>query len=211
MLLFVEGIVRIQNILLDCNNEFRVLGCSLGDLIGNTGKKHLWDKREKSQIDVIVLHYISAAATCPLSPYDLGAILKIFCDYGVSSHFLIDRQGVVFRLVPEAEKAWHCGGSLMPAPDLRINVNEFSIGIELMATAQSGFTDLQYDSAVRLSLFLEQHFNVEFSYVGHDTIAGPEAVELGLRKELKVDPGSLFDWNLFRNNLSVLRSSIFAD
>jgi N-acetyl-anhydromuramyl-L-alanine amidase AmpD len=99
----------------------------------------------------------------------------------------------------------------MPAPDLRINVNEFSIGIELMATAQSGFTDLQYDSAVRLSLFLEQHFNVEFSYVGHDTIAGPEAVELGLRKELKVDPGSLFDWNLFRNNLSVLRSSIFAD
>jgi N-acetyl-anhydromuramyl-L-alanine amidase AmpD len=154
-----------------------------------------------------VLHYISASVTCPESPYDLGAILKIFTDYGVSSHFLISRQGEIFRLVPEQEKAWHCGGSCMPAPDLRKNVNEFSIGIELMATAESGFTALQYDAAAWLSVYLEKIYNKTFNYVGHDTIAGQEAVRLGLRKDLKVDPGCLFDWNLFRRKLSIIRSS----
>lgn len=196
----------IQNILLDSENEFRIQGTTLGELIRNAGKNHLWGVRENRLIDVIVLHYISAVAVNPVSPYDLGAILKIFPDYGVSSHFLISRQGDVFRLVPEQEKAWHCGGSLMPAPDLRKNVNEFSIGIELMATAESGFTVLQYDAVAGLSAYLEQIYSKIFTYVGHDTIAGQEAVGLGLRKDMKVDPGGLFDWDLFRKKLSIVRS-----
>jgi N-acetyl-anhydromuramyl-L-alanine amidase AmpD len=198
--------VRIQNVLLSCTNEFRVQGIALGELIRNSGKDQLWAIRENGLIDVIVLHYISAAVTYPQAPYDLGAILKIFSDYGVSSHFLIDRQGNIFRLVPEQKKAWHCGGSCMPAPDSRINVNEFSIGIELMATADSGFTALQYDAVVGLSAYLEQIHNKIFTYVGHDSIAGQEAVGLGLRNDLKVDPGCLFDWDLFRKKLSIVRS-----
>jgi len=198
--------VRIQNILLNCNNQFQVQGIALGDLIRNSGKNHLWTMRENGIIDVIVLHYISAALTSPREPYDLGAILKIFSDYGVSSHFLITRQGDIFRLVPEQQKAWHCGGSCMPAPDLRKNVNEFSIGIELVATAESGFTAPQYDAVAGLSAYLEQIHNKSFTYVGHDTIAGQEAVGLGLRNDLKVDPGSLFDWDLFKNKLSIERS-----
>lgn len=198
--------MRIQNILLDNNNEFRVQGTPFGEFIRNSGKEHLWAARERAYVDVIVLHYISAAVTNPQSPYDLEAILKIFPDYGVSSHFLISRQGEIFRLVPEAQKAWHCGGSCMPEPDSRRNVNEFSIGIELMGTAGSGFTDLQYDAAVGLSGYLEQKYNMEFRYVGHDEIAGGDAVAMGLRKDLKVDPGNLFDWCLFRGKLAVIRS-----
>lgn len=46
----------------------------------------------------------------------------------VSSHYVIDDQGIVTRLVPESKRAWHAGQS---AYDGRGDVNSRSIGIEL--------------------------------------------------------------------------------
>jgi N-acetylmuramoyl-L-alanine amidase/AmpD protein len=48
----------------------------------------------------------------------------------VSAHYTIDRDGTVASHVPEQERAWHAGASRMP--DGRENVNDFSIGIELV-------------------------------------------------------------------------------
>jgi N-acetylmuramoyl-L-alanine amidase len=48
----------------------------------------------------------------------------------VSSHYTIDRDGTVVSHVPETERAWHAGISRME--DGRTNVNDFSIGIELV-------------------------------------------------------------------------------
>jgi N-acetyl-anhydromuramyl-L-alanine amidase AmpD len=45
-----------------------------------------------------------------------------------------------------------------------------------------------------------------FTYVGHEHIAGMDAVNAGLRKQAKTDPGPLFDWNGFRENLKNLRA-----
>jgi AmpD protein len=103
--------------------------------------------------------------------------------------------------VPEAMKAWHAGGSIMPSGDDRTGVNEFSIGIELAATATSGFTAKQHDALVRLCLDMEQRYFRTFVYVGHEDIAGARAVTRGLRKDIKVDPGALFDWSNFRMRL----------
>ena len=91
-------------------------------------------------MDVVVIHSICAEALMPEDPFDSRWILKIFCDQGVSSHYLIERNGTVLGLVPEEMKAWHAGGSIMPEPDNRHGVNEFSIGIELTASASSGYT-----------------------------------------------------------------------
>ena len=48
----------------------------------------------------------------------------------MSSHYTIDRDGTVASHVSEEERAWHAGVSRMD--DGRTNVNDFSIGIELV-------------------------------------------------------------------------------
>lgn len=48
----------------------------------------------------------------------------------VSAHYTIDRDGTVVSHVAEQNRAWHAGESRMK--DGRANVNDFSIGIELV-------------------------------------------------------------------------------
>ena len=193
--------MNINECLLDAENGYPVdpveVPATIGSLIASSGKKRLWDDRAGGidAIDTIVIHYMSAAAVSPDDPYNLSRLLKIFCDYGVSAHYLIARDGEVCRLVPEEMKAWHAGPSIMPEPDNRTGVNEFSIGIELAATESSGFTDAQYETLNGLCADIEERRRKKMVYVGHDMIAGERAVALGVRKEPKVDPGPLFDWS----------------
>jgi N-acetylmuramoyl-L-alanine amidase len=51
-------------------------------------------------------------------------------DTQVSAHYTIDRDGTVVCHVAEEMRAWHAGQSTMQ--DGRTNVNDFSIGIELV-------------------------------------------------------------------------------
>jgi len=191
-----DNIMNIKECFLDDENDYPVETATIGSLIAASGKKHLWDERAGGVgIDTVVIHYMSAVAAAPEDPYNLGRLLKIFCGYGVSSHYLITREGDVYCLVPEEMKAWHAGPSIMPAPDNRTGVNEFSIGIELAATESSGFTGAQYEALNSLCVDIEERRRKKMTYVGHDMIAGERAVALGLRKEPKVDPGPLFDWS----------------
>jgi N-acetyl-anhydromuramyl-L-alanine amidase AmpD len=197
--------VKVTACLLDTGNGLLSGEGTIGALVAASGKEHLWEERRGTAIDVVVVHYTSAAALVPAAPFAKESVLKIFCDYGVSSHYLIGRKGGIDRLVPESMKAWHAGGSIMPEPDNRQAVNEFSIGIELMATAASGFTPSQYSSLSQLCRDIEQRYSRRFLYVGHDQIAGDRAVSLGLRSDKKVDPGALFDWRRFLAELEAER------
>ena len=192
---------------LDADNPLRAGNSSIGRLVAASGKRHLWGERGGAAVDTVVVHYTSAIAVAPEEPFRKELLLKLFCDYGVSSHYLIGRKGGIDRLVPEEMKAWHAGGSIMPEPDNRRAVNDFSIGIELAATAASGFTAPQYRSLARLCADIEQRNGRMFSYVGHDQIADERAVTLGLRKEKKVDPGALFDWKRFFADLEQKRKT----
>lgn len=186
---------------LEEKNETAVGTVTIGQLIKKAGKKKLWSDRDSGVVDTVVIHYMSAVALQPEDPYNTETIIGIFCDYGVSSHFFIDRTGLCHQLVPEEKKAWHCGGSIMPPPDNRKNVNDFSLGIELLATDKSGFTQQQYTALSCLCRHLEASFGKKMTYVGHDQIAGQRAVDLGLRRDCKIDPGPLFDWNRFNEML----------
>jgi len=189
--------VNIRKCLLDACNDYPAGASAIGAMIESSGKKHLWDERSggADAVDTVVIHYMSAIDAAPDDPYNIGQLLKIFCGYGVSSHYLIDRGGEIYNLVPEEMKAWHAGPSVMPEPDNRTGVNEFSIGIELAATRDSGFTEAQYGSLRVLCADIEARRRKKMVYVGHDMIAGERAVALGLRKEPKIDPGPLFDWS----------------
>lgn len=193
--------MKIIEMLLDINNSYQVLGVPVKERIKSSGKSCLWNERGDAKVDTVIIHYISAVEVTPKTPFDLDQIIKIFCGYGVSSHYLISRRGKVYRLVPEEKRAWHCGGSIMPEPDNRKGVNDFSIGIELMAIAGGAFTNSQYKALCGLCIQIEKRYGKKFNYAGHDQIAGERAVALGLRKDCKVDPGPQFDWGRFRKGV----------
>jgi N-acetyl-anhydromuramyl-L-alanine amidase AmpD len=152
-------------------------------------------------IDTVVIHYASGINVDPDRWDDPALVRSIFTRYGVSAHYLIGRDGHVYKLVNEHDIAWHAGGSIMPGNDGRRNVNRFSIGIELIATATSGYTDAQYDALTQLIHGIRQRYPIR-NLVGHDQIAGKRAVQLGLRKDVKPDPGPLFDWQRLRDALA---------
>ena len=150
--------MKVMQCLLDVNNKMIIKNATVSEGIAQQDKNYLWGDRESGIIDTVVFHYISALETNPGNPYRIESVLKIFITYGVSSHYLINREGDIYQLVPEDKRAWHCGGSIMPEPDLREGVNEFSIGVELVATGDSGFTDAQYDSLVSLCQDIEKRY-----------------------------------------------------
>jgi N-acetyl-anhydromuramyl-L-alanine amidase AmpD len=180
--------------LLDIHNPLEIDGVSVSAMLRKVHREHLWDDRGGCAVDTIVIHYISACDEDARRPFDFGLILKIFCSKVVSCHYLIQRDGQVFLLVPEDKKAWHCGGSIMPEPDRRTGVNDFSVGIELVATHDSGFTRGQYASCAAMCADIEKRAGRKCTRLGHQDIAGVEALKRGLRSDIKVDPGPNFDW-----------------
>lgn len=129
-------------------------------------------------IDTIVLH--SSYDLLGSDPYSVSGIIKEYTDYGVSAHYLIDRKGKIYRLVEDKNIAYHAGASQMP--DNRKNVNDFSIGIEMMNKKETEFTGAQYKAVNSLIALLKKKYPIK-SIVGHSDIA----------PDRKTDPWN-FNW-----------------
>lgn len=130
-------------------------------------------------IDTIVLH--SSYNALEGDSFSVEKVIQEYEHDGVGAHYLIDRSGKVYRLVRESDTAYHAGVSKMP--DGRKNVNDFSIGIEMIATEESGFTESQYKSVRALIADIKSRYEID-SVVGHSDIAPSR----------KTDPWK-FDWN----------------
>lgn len=100
---------------------------------------------------------------------------------GVSAHYVVGRDGRIVQMVRETDVAWHAGTSWM-RPDLaQLNpndpraekgVNAFSIGIELVGTNDSGFTDRQLAALYMLLEILVRRYRIAPErIVGHAQIA----------------------------------------
>ena len=132
-------------------------------------------------IDTIIIH--SCYDALGIEPYSVDGMLEVFKLYGVAPHYLISRDGTVYRFVADENIAYHAGVSEMP--DGRTNINDFSLGIELMNLKSTIFTEEQYDSLIDLVNFLKEHHEIEY-VLGHDQIA----------PDRKTDPWN-FDWQKF--------------
>ena len=104
----------------------------------------------------------------------------------VSSHYLVEEDGRVFRLVAEERRAWHAGVSFWRG---RRNVNGDSIGIEIVNPGHEfgyrPFPEAQIESVIALVADIRTRWEIEDrDIVGHSDIAPS-------RKE---DPGELFPW-----------------
>lgn len=130
-------------------------------------------------IDTIIIH--SSYDALGSDPYNLDGLIKEYKLYGVAPHYLIDRKGKIYRLVADNNAAFHAGES--EVPDGRNNVNNFSIGIELMNTKSDNCAREQYESLNRLLSYLENKYKIKY-ILGHSQIASGR----------KDDPWN-FDWD----------------
>lgn len=141
----------------------------------------------KRNIDTLVVH---TAYSLDGDPYDPQNVIAVFCKYNVSPHYLIARDGTVFRMVDENDVAHHAGKSAMK--DGRVGVNAFSIGVELINSTTDYPTKTQYESLIELVKDIKTRHKIEY-IVGHSDIA----------PDRKTDP-----WNF---DFSVLKMGIESE
>jgi N-acetyl-anhydromuramyl-L-alanine amidase AmpD len=164
-----------------------------------------------TKIDFVVLHFCSDVLAHPDHPYGIDRQIEIFTKAPASANYLIDRDGTVYRLVPEDRVAWHAGkGALASDPSIK-QMNPRSIGIEMFAIGSAkdmklfgmkdyagyakahpeniGFTDAQYATLNELLKEIEgRHPAIKHDrthIIGHEEWAG---------RARRTDPGELFDW-----------------
>lgn len=135
---------------------------------------------EGAAVDMLILHY-----TGMRSGAEALARLRD-PEAGVSSHYLVEEDGRIFRLVEEARRARHAGVSHWGG---RSALNAFSIGIEIVNPGHEWgyrpFPALQMAAVADLCLdILARHPIPARHVLAHSDVA-PD------RKE---DPGELFDW-----------------
>lgn len=135
---------------------------------------------EGMEVDTLVLHYTGMTSA--------RAALDRLCDAEakVSSHYVVEEDGTVWRLVPEGLRAHHAGISFWRG---RRGLNDRSIGIEIVNPGHEHgyreFPALQMAAVCDLCLeILGRHPIAARDVVAHSDIA-PD------RKE---DPGEKFDW-----------------
>ena len=130
-------------------------------------------------IDTIIIH--SSYNALGGDEYSTEKLLEEYKNYGVSSHYLIDRKGSVFRLVEDKNIAYHAGKS--KTPDGRTGVNNFSLGIEVMNTKEDSFTSAQYSSLKHILAYIKEKYSIKY-VLGHSDVS----------KGRKDDPWN-FNWN----------------
>ena len=161
------------------------------------------DQRDdENDISLIVIHCISLPEgqfntpfieqlfTNQLNAQSHPSFAKI-CQLQVSSHIVIQRDGLITQYVPFNKRAWHAGISEYQG---REKCNDFSIGIELEGTECCPYTEKQYLQLTALIHCLIQAYpklNLE-NITGHSDIA----------PQRKTDPGKFFDWDKLYQHLN---------
>jgi len=137
-------------------------------------------KRSRKLVKTIVIHYTGMQS-------ERESLIKL-CNLQskVSAHYLIKKNGHIYRLVEDNQIAWHAGKSCWGKYK---NLNKSSIGIELTNKGhQFGYTHFpkkQLSSLTWLCTKLIKKYKIKKkNIVGHSDVAP-------LRKK---DPGEKFPW-----------------
>lgn len=134
----------------------------------------------KTPPDMIVLHYTGMKT-------GEGALDRLRdAQAKVSSHYLVEEDGRVFRLVAEERRAWHAGVSFWKG---ETDVNSRSIGIEIVNPGHEwgyrAFPEAQIAAVIDLLADIRTRWMIEDGrIVGHSDVA----------PDRKDDPGELFPW-----------------
>lgn len=125
-----------------------------------------FQKASGRNIDTVIIH--SSYNVLGGDPYSLDKILDIYKSYGVAPHYIISRDGKVYRLVEDKNITYHAGESKVP--DGRTGVNNFSVGIEIINSKTEGPSGAQYESLKGLIGYLKGKYKIKY-VLGHKDIA----------------------------------------
>jgi len=144
------------------------------------------DARPDVPIDMLILHYTGMQSAQDAIDRLRDPVAR------VSSHYVVDEDGGVLRLVPEEMRAWHAGVSYWRG---HTGLNDRSIGIEIVNPGHEwGYRDfpvLQLAVVCDLCLSILSRYPIPArNVVAHSDVA-PD------RKE---DPGERFPWQEFARN-----------
>ena len=166
-----------------------------------------FSRKRAENPEFVMVHFTSAVVLSKEDPYNMDTIRSIFVDYKVSVHYIIHRDGKISCYIPEELVAYHAGyGTWQDDPKYKDNLNNYSIGIELVAigsesdmaqylTAEEyeklspeliGYTDAQYTALKSLISDICARNDIPMDrahIIGHEEYS-PK----------KTDPGELFDW-----------------
>lgn len=150
--------------------------------------------------DMIVLHYTGVhddqRASWLAEPGKAALAWLCNADAQVSSHYLVEEDGAIVQLVPEARRAWHAGRSSWAG---ETDINSLSIGIEIVncghgldpeafangTPALPPYPDVQIAAVTSLCRdIMQRHAIGPARVLGHSDIAPGR----------KIDPGEHFPW-----------------
>jgi len=131
-------------------------------------------------VDMLILHYTGMQSAQAAIDRLRDPAAK------VSSHYVVDEDGAIYRLVAEEQRAYHAGISYWRG---RTALNDCSIGIEIVNPGHEWgyrpFPDAQMQAVRSLCLeILARHAIPARNVVGHSDVA----------PNRKQDPGELFPW-----------------
>ena len=136
--------------------------------------------RKRKEIKYVVIHYTGMQS-------EIESIKRLRDKKSkVSCHYLINRSGLIFKMVNENQIAWHAGKSKWKKFN---NLNKYSIGIELVNKGHKigyqNYSHPQIKTLIKLSSYLKKKYKIKTeNFLGHSDIAP-------LRK---IDPGEKFPW-----------------
>ena len=148
------------------------------------------NRAKKSKIKFVIIHYTAM--------YSLKETIKHLCSSKskVSSHFLVSKKGLIYKLIDEKNRAWHAGSSYWNK--IR-DLNSYSIGIELENSGHylkfEKYNSMQIKSLIKLLKYIKFQYNIKkINILGHSDIAPMR----------KIDPGEKFPWKkLAKNNIGI--------
>ena len=127
---------------------------------------------------LIVLHFTNQGSV----QQALDTLRSHNPDGPVSAHYLIGRDGHVYQLVSDVDRAWHAGGGRWGTIT---DVNSASIGIEIDNNGHEPYPPAQIASLIRLLTDVTARWAIpRRQIIGHEDMAPSR----------KDDPGPLFPW-----------------
>lgn len=158
---------------------------------------HRWAVRSREDVDIIVMHssFHVPHFIMEADSFDTRAIIAQFRHYGTAGHYLVERDGTVLKMVDEREVAYHAGRSRLPGTD-RSNLNQNSIGIEVVSAKDNGPTPAQYRALLLLVKDICSRFDIRY-LVRHADIA----------PDRRDDPWG-FDWPWFADQVNAFYPDI---
>ena len=143
-------------------------------------------KRLNNSIKIIIIHYTGMQS-------ERESMVRVGNPNSkVSSHFVINQNGKIYRLIQDNQIAWHAGKSCWRKYK---NLNKNSIGIELVNKGHRfGYTNFkkkQLSSLIKVCKSLIKKYKIKKkNVIGHSDVSP-------LRK---IDPGEKFPWRQLANN-----------